>query len=287
MSARRLATCHSLGSLATMLVCGVLKCGALLSGASLLSGVMGCASADPLVVGHHETDSLPDDALATPDDSIDPVDSFDGAETPDLVGDLTAEATCESQPFQACGGSLKGTWQVVDTCNGEDRSASTLAQWSQVVGLPSTMCNQAARVVTSNFSGDVLFSDAVTLDRRDLTMRFDMRLSSECLTATLQGPGPLNATQGACSALQNDYGVTCRSGQDVCQCSVQATIESNVIGAYDVRGSRLIATNTDQTVSEYDYCVRGDYLLYKQAGDSRYALLRRKAALDPVLSLPR
>jgi hypothetical protein len=284
MSARRFATCP-LGSLATMLAGGVLAGGVLVCGV-LLGGVVGCASADPLVVGHHETDSLPDDGLDTQEDAVDPADSFDGAETPDLVGDLTSGATCESQPFEACGGSLKGTWQVVDTCNGEDRSASTLAQWSQVVGLPSTMCNQAARVVTSNFSGEVLFSDAVTLDKRDLTMRLDMRLSSECLTATLQGPDLLNATQGACAALQSDYGVTCRSSQGVCQCSTQATIASNVIGAYDVRGTRLIANNTDETVSQYDYCVQGNYLLYRQAGGSRYAILRRKTALDPILSLP-
>lgn len=280
MSTRRFAMCHSLGSLATLLVGGVLVCGV------LMPGVTGCASADPLVVGHHETNDLPSDDLDTPDDSGDAVDGFDGTETPDLVGDLTSSGTCEGQPFTPCGGSLKGTWQVVDTCNGEDRSASTLERWSQVVGLPSVMCNQAARVVTSNFSGEVLFSDAVTLDRRDLTMRFDMRLSSECLTATLQGPDLLNATEGACSALQSDYGVTCRSSQGVCQCSTEATIESNVIGEYDVRGTRLVANNTDQTVSQYDYCVQGNYLLYRQAGDSRYAILRRKTALDPVLSLP-
>lgn len=277
MSTRRFVRCQLPGSLTALLVGGVF---------GSFFGTLGCASADPVVVGHHETNSVAGDGLAATDDDSDAVDSFDGAETPDLVGDLTAGATCESQPFTACGGSLRGTWQVVDTCNGEDRSASTLAQWSQVVGLPSTMCNQAARVVTSNFSGDVLFSDQVTLDRRDLTMRLDMRLSSECLTATLEGPDLLNPTDGACSALQNEYGVTCRSSQGVCQCSTSATIENNVIGEYNVNGTRLIANNTDQTVSQYDYCVQGDYLLYKQAGGNRYAILRRKTALDPVLSLP-
>lgn len=278
MSARRFASCPSQGSLARLLV--YLALGAVSVGVS-----SGCASADPLVVGYHETNAAPDDDVITPDDGAEP-DSFDGSEVPDLVGDLTAGATCETQPFQACGGSLKGTWEVVDTCNGEDRSSTTLAQWSERIGLPDTMCNQAARVVTSRFSGEVLFSDDVTLDRRDLTMRLDMRLSSECLTATLQGPDLLHPTEGACTALQTDFGVTCRSNQGACQCSSQATVQNNVIGAYNVSGTRLIANNTDQSVSRYDYCVQGDYLLYRQAGGDRYAILRRKDAVDPALTLP-
>jgi hypothetical protein len=251
---------------------------------AVVCGAVGCASADPIVVGHHDTEPGSFDDIDPTDDTLAPSEPFVPG-SPTLVGD--SEASCTARPFQACGGSLTGTWEMVETCNSEDRSAATLEQWSRFVGLPQERCDQAARLLTTRWSGEVQFSDEVTLDQRDLTFRLDMRLTSECLTATLQGPGLIKPTDGACSALKTDYGVTCSSSQGMCLCSTQSTVESYVIGAYDVSGNRLIANNTDQTVSQYDYCVQGEYLLYKQLGDARYAILRRKGAVDPVLTLPR
>jgi hypothetical protein len=256
--------------------------------AAVVCGVLGCASADPIVVGHHETEQgSSDDDLEPSDQELDPSESLG---TPDTAGFVADDdlASCSARPFRACGGALAGTWEMVETCNSEDRSEATLERWSRIVGLPAEPCYRAARLLTSRWSGEVLFSEDRTLDRRELTSRLDLRLTSECLTATLEGPDLIKPTQGACSALNSDYGVTCSSNQGMCQCSTVSTVENNVIGAYDVDGNRLVANNTDQTVSQYDYCVQGDYLLYKQLGDARYAILRRRAtALDPVLSLPR
>jgi hypothetical protein len=252
---------------------------------AVVCGALGCASGDPIIVGHHETEPGSFDEGEPGDESLDPGESFDTDETPSFVTDTSA--SCETRPFRACGGALTGTWEMVETCNREDRSAATLQQWSQRVGLPAEPCSRAARVVTSRWTGDLLFSDDVTLDKRDLTSRLDLRVTSECLTATLEVPDEINPTEGACSMLKSDYGVSCSSSDGICLCTTQRTVDTDVIGLYDVSGNRLVANNTDATVSQYDYCVQGDYLLYKQLGDDRYAILRRKAGADPILSLPR
>lgn len=244
-----------------------------LSQVALYALVSGCGTADPVVVGEHETNL----DLVSADGELDPGGSAADGLDPDFTGGLAGEsASCGSTPFQACGGSIAGSWRVVETCNSESRNEQSLAEWSEWVGLPTEQCTGAARRLTTTWSGELTFSGKLAYDQRDLSVIFDMGLTSRCLTAALDSAGAVMPTAGACAALTSDFDVTCGSRDGICECSTKATVSTaSTVGNYAIRGSRLSSVTDANDVHQYDYCVQGDYLLYKDVGESRYAILKR------------
>jgi hypothetical protein len=240
---------------------------------ALCAVLSGCAAADPVVVGEHETDP----SHVSADGLLDGDDSSAEALDPNLNDGFTVgSASCGTTPFRACGGSVAGSWKVVETCNSESRNEESLAVWSEWVGLPAEPCTGAARRLRTNWTGELTFSGKVAYDQRDLSVTFDMGLTSRCLTAALESAGTVMPTAGACAALTSGFDVTCGSRDGMCECSAEAMVSTeSTVGNYDIRGSRLSNVTANNAVREYDYCVQGDYLLYKDVGESRYAILKR------------
>src|SRR5688572_27572883 len=209
-AASRLLRCSS-GAIA-LCSCGAIALCALLSG---------CGAADPAVIGEYETGS----------DSV-PGAGDPGAHDSEGLGSegggfISNAASCQSTPFEACGGSIAGTWKVVETCNSESRNEASLAQWSEWVGLPQEACTGAARRLTSSWTGELTFSGRVAYDQRDLDVILDMDLTSRCLTAALNSSaGMVTPTAGACAALTSGFDVTCGSRDGMCACSTKATVST-------------------------------------------------------------
>lgn len=248
------------------------------------AALVGCGVADPLVVGHHETELASDDHDEPSDEGTDNAPSV-----PDLIGD-ERYLSCDSAPFRACGGNVGGTWEIVHTCNGVTIDEESLAAWSAYVGLPTETCDRAVTRLASSWTGHIIFNhQALTRDSRDTEFHLEMEMHGECLASSVAGIGPSSPMHGACSSLAEHFGMTCAvANADACTCSKQMKMSQSRVSSYWRSGNRIIVTDTSQGERVFEYCVQGDYMLYRQADDARYAIMRRNPnAPEPMLTLPR
>jgi hypothetical protein len=200
---------------------------------------------------------------------------------------------CRSS-FQACGGLLAGTWLVEDNCNPEIRNRDQLSSWGQArMSLDETACWGAVQRLRWNWTGELKFEKGEAIDSRTRDQRVDMELDSTCLNATFGFEDTDSVSPQVCDAMEIDATTsttTCALAGGVCMCSNRTISNGEASGVYGVLGkSVVIGANP---IAEYEYCVDGEYLLWREKdGAQRQVVMRRTetpppGTVDPV-EIPR
>jgi hypothetical protein len=248
----------------------------------LASHVVGCGSASPIDIGT---------------DYPIPVEGADGENEADPVPTLTdpdfdifvnrdpsrGEVSEYCRPaFQACGGVLAGTWMVEDTCNPRSNEPAVLQRWGVAqMDLDTASCTNAVRMLTTTWSGKLVFVEGRAFDDRERAQKVDIELTPNCLGATL-GMDPESASEPAiCTAMQDDESMLCGSSEGNCICSNQRVLPGEVTGVYGVLGT-TVAVQDKGPITIYEYCVDGDQLLWREPNTQRHVVLRRTAAAPPL-----
>jgi hypothetical protein len=259
-------------------------------------GSLACGSAAPIDVGTNIVTRAPEEDEVDIDEedpagqmSLDPefqalLDSGWGSRVPSEY--------CSSS-FEACGGLLAGTWEVEDNCNPVLRKRDVLLNWGKVsMSLDETACYNAVQRLTWKWSGILRFEKGEAIDERERAQRVDMRLDSNCLSASFGGVPAEGVSPEQCDAMQNEA-TTCALASGVCLCSNSSVASGTASGVYGVLGlSVAIRMDENSPTSRYEYCVNGDRLLWREKeGDQRQVVLRRVAdaavgETDPI-EIPR
>jgi hypothetical protein len=167
-----------------------------------------------------------------------------------------ASATCGK--VAACGGSIVGTWKIVDAC--ADTSVSSTM---------NTACpNESAKAGTVSASGTVTFN-------ADMTYKVDF---TESVTETLVVPMSCLSMGGATvscdelttalggGGLQGDAGTTtatCTTSGANCNCTIDVNGQTtSEMGTYTVSGTNFTTTSSTSPGSPgtASYCVQGSTL---------------------------
>lgn len=194
--------------------------------------------------------------------------------------------------FDACGGVLAGTWEVEDSCNPQVRDPEILQSWGQArMDLDPTACRNAVQRLFSRWSGHIVFDGGMVADHRERAQKVEMGLTSTCLGPTLGLDELDRVTAPMCESLQ-DMSTTCALATGVCMCSNETTAPGRVTGVYAAIGTTVVVKNGERPLKEYEYCVDGDRLLWREEpGSLRHVVLRRiedppPGTTDPV-EIPR
>jgi hypothetical protein len=259
--------------------------------------VLACGSAAPIDVGTDYAEPLPP--------SMDPPETEPAATPPTMAGgqsisDFDAfidsgwergevSPYCRSS-FQACGGLLAGVWVVEDNCNPEVRNRDVLVSWGKArMSLDETACWDAVQRLRWNWSGELRFVNGEAMDLRTRAQRVDMELTSSCLSATLGTEDTDSVTPETCDGVQ-DESTTCALAGGVCMCSNRTVSNGGASGVYGVLGDSVVIGASP--IAEYEYCVDGEYLLWREKeGAQRQVVMRRTenpppGAMDPI-EIPR
>lgn len=151
-------------------------------------------------------------------------------------------ASCQGGAFQACGGDVKGTWSVVDSCiSGFDSSED----WE---------CAEATGEVQWDMRGTTItFANG----------RAESPASPSKMTTTTRFPLSCVEEDGFESCDELSFppgGVTC-SGAEQCTCVATYEDEGEALSVtYTTSGNRLTFEDEDGETVTYEYCVQGNTL---------------------------
>jgi hypothetical protein len=191
-----------------------------------------------------------------------------------LVDPSTASALC-GDSFQACGGLLAGRWAVEGVCAGEplDRAAKQRLARS-LMGLDAEACADAVQAVDSRWGGELRFDQGMAIDLRRRSDTAQVSLTRSCLSKTFDFSIPANRLDVVCSSLTSDS-VSCATGEDACQCTVQRERLAPAPGVYGVleQGGVSIGTPTGGH-DVFDYCVTGDVMQWQEPETGQLLMLR-------------
>jgi hypothetical protein len=193
---------------------------------------------------------------------------------------------CESS-FDACGGVLAGTWEVEDSCNPQIRDPEILRTWGESrMDLDPAACWNAVQRLTSRWSGHIVFDGGMVADHRERAQKVEMGLTSTCLGPTLGLDELDRVTAPMCESLQ-DMSTSCALATGVCMCSNETTVLGRVTGVYAAIGTTVVVKNGERPLKEYEYCVDGDHLLWREEpGSLRHVVLRRIKSPPPGTTDP-
>jgi hypothetical protein len=196
---------------------------------------------------------------------------------------------CRSS-FQACGGLLAGRWVVDDNCNPEITTRDVLASWGQAsLNLDETACWDAVQRLRWNWSGELRFEKGEAIDRRTRAQRVEMELDSACVSATFGIQETSSVSPEVCVALEDDA-TNCALAGGICNCTNRTVANGGASGVYGVVGTSVVIAANPST--EYEYCVDGEYLLWREKeGAQRQVVMRRTenpppGTMDPM-AIPR
>lgn len=189
--------------------------------------------------------------------------------------------------FDACGGVLAGTWQVEDSCNPQIRDPEVLQAWGQArMNLEPGVCWNAVQRLFSRWSGHMEFDGAFAIDSRVRDQSVEIELDSSCLGPTLGLDGLSSVTPAMCASLQNKS-TNCALSMGVCMCTNETQSPGRVQGRYAAIGTHAIVKDGERPLEEYEYCVAGDRLLWREEpGSLRHVVLRRIAEAPPGTTDP-
>jgi hypothetical protein len=268
----------------------------------VVCGGLACSPAAPIDVGVDYAEPPPPSRDEPPDAEDEPAPGGIGAGPPraDSIAEFDAfidqgwergevSPYCRSS-FQACGGLLAGRWVVDDNCNPEITSRDVLASWGQAsLNLDETACWDAVQRLRWKWSGELRFEKGEAIDRRTRAQRVEMELDSACVSATFGFPDTNDVSPEVCGAL-GEEAMTCALAGGVCNCTNRTVSNGGASGVYGVLGtSVVIGANPN---AEYEYCVDGEYLLWREKeGAQRQVVMRRTESpppgtMDPV-QIPR
>jgi hypothetical protein len=259
--------------------------------------IVACGSATPVGVGSEYMET--EDVSAGEGGSDDQAGSMDAPEVGDGMGSFvdrewergTVSPYCRSS-FDACGGTLAGTWEVEDSCNPQIRDPEILRTWGESrMDLDPETCWNAVQRLTSRWSGYMVFEDGKVADHRERDQKVEMGLTSMCLGPTLGLDDLDRVTAPICASLQ-DMSTTCALATGVCMCSNEITVAGTAKGNYYAIGATVVVVDGARPRKEFEYCVEGDRLLWREEpGSLRHLVFRRTVAppsgtTDPV-EIPR
>ncbi len=239
-----------------------------------------CGSASPIDIGTDRGivfDAEDIEAPVEPEEKLTPAEFDSFLDAGWERGEISPYCT---RSFEACGGLLAGTWEVEDNCNPTTRNLEVLQGWGQArMALDETACWNAVQRLTSSWSGQLKFENGKAYDTRQLQQKADMQLTSTCLSATLGIHPTDSVAPKICSTIQ-DESTTCALAGGVCMCSNRTTFGGGASGVYGVLGLSVVIESQPRT--EYEYCVDGDRLLWReQEGSLRQVVLKRTVAPPP------
>lgn len=274
-------------------------CGPWLAHLLVCAGVA-CSPAAPIDVGVDYAEPLPPNVDQPSDVEPAPAGLGTGPPRADSIAEFDAfidqgwergeiSPYCRSS-FQACGGLLAGTWVVDDNCNPEVTSRDVLASWGQAsLSLDETACWDAVQRLRWNWSGELRFIKGEAIDRRTRAQRVEMELDSACVSATFGIQDTNSVKPEVCVALEDDA-TTCALASGICNCTNRTVSNGGASGVYGVVGTSVVIGANPNT--EYEYCVDGEYLLWREKeGAQRQVVMRRTenappGTMDPV-AIPR
>jgi hypothetical protein len=193
------------------------------------------------------------DATQTDDDATEPegdvtadTQPSEDVETPKDVGPPAPFLCEEAVPgFEACGGEVKGLWDVVEYC----------VDFEAVFENPfGEMCPESTIEGQFNMAGVFTFDDTtITSDFTTQEVAITMTIPNECLT-------DLSLT---CETIgEGDEGpeLDCVTEGEFCVCSAlhSDAPEDPEVSDYVIDGNNMVITDADGTVETIPYCVIGD-----------------------------
>jgi hypothetical protein len=191
---------------------------------------------------------------------------------------VDASPLCES-PFQACGGTLAGSWIVEGACSEESTAGAPGLQWDR--GYPNvdfTVCTDAMMTLTSRWSGNLVFENGEAIDERLRSDTLALDLTGNCLGKALSVDVHEQNLAAVCSSVGTES-MACAALNGVCHCSGQRSSRPAASGGYGVNGTRVVVGSI-RGQAFFDYCVEGD-LLRIQDPDSGHEVLLRRAPQTP------
>jgi hypothetical protein len=171
-------------------------------------------------------------------------------------GDAGPAPAC--MPFAACGGDLKGTWNIARSC--PTAAGLKAAEDSLKLCADGTASVQDLSVGgTTTFDGQgALKDDAV------FGLTASLTVPASCLGAGVTCPS-------VAQALRSRTGVTsatCTAANGGCNCSFEASIKQRQEASYVVSGTNIITTDpSDGTMKTESYCVEGHVLRVQSADE--------------------
>ena len=254
--------------------------------------IVACGSATPVGVGSEYMET--EDPGAGEGGSDGQAGSTGTPEVGDGMGSFvdrewergTVSPYCRSS-FDACGGTLAGTWVVEDSCNPQIRDPEILRGWGESrMDLDPATCWNAVQRLTSRWSGHIVFDGGKVADHRERDQKVEMGLTSTCLGPTLGLDDLERVTAPICASLQ-DMSTACALATGVCMCSNETTAVGRVTGIYAAIGTTVVVKEGERPLEEYEYCVEGDRLLWREEpGSLRHLVLRRTVAPPPGTTDP-
>ncbi|MGH7272206.1 MAG: hypothetical protein ACREJ3_17390 [Polyangiaceae bacterium] len=153
----------------------------------------------------------------------------------------------------ACGGSLVGTWKIIDACQTGAAGSGTT---SACPGETSSLSEMASGTLT--FNADMTYSGSATISVSDT-----LSIPASCLTS--------NGVTISCAAFGSfvnsgagDSGVsnTCNSVGSTCSCAISSSTQNVAeMGTYTTSGNTFTDTPTNGsgslTMGTSSYCVSG------------------------------
>lgn len=266
-----------------------------LASVGLVGALVACGSAAPVGVGElmaSDPDGELEDEVEPPGSMHEPTGGVGMTDFVDRAWERGEVSPFCRSSFDACGGVLAGTWEVEDSCNPQIRDPEVLQTWGEArMDLDPVACWDAVHRLTSRWSGHLAFDGGTVVDHRERAQTVEMGLTSNCLGPTLGLDDLARVTAPICASLQ-DMSTTCALATGVCMCSNETVALGRVKGHYAAIGTTVKVKNGTRPIKEYEYCVVGDRLLWREEpGSLRHVVLRRiqdppPGTTDPV-EIPR
>jgi hypothetical protein len=163
-------------------------------------------------------------------------------------GDAGPAPAC--MPFAACGGDLKGTWNVARSCA---TAASVKAAEDNFKVCP----DGTASIQDFNVSGTTTFDGQAVKYDVVLSISVSLTVPASCLGAGRTCPAAAQALKSG----TNVTNATCTASNGGCNCSLAASTKQRQEASYVVGGNTIVITDpSDGTMETNPYCVEGNVL---------------------------
>jgi hypothetical protein len=158
-------------------------------------------------------------------------------------------ASCAN--VQPCGGSVAGTWRIVNTCI--DQSALNMSV--QMFCPQANVSETAQESGTITFNADMTYTETVSGNATLVE-----NIPASCFPATATCAGLNNPGQQPPPQQGTTTSVSC-TGTAVCTCRITAAITNvTMTGTYATSGTMLTVTPAGSTAQSDGYCVQGNTL---------------------------
>lgn len=198
------------------------------------------------VAGTADVTQTDDDVTEPEGDVTADTPPSEDVEAPKDTGPAAPFLCAEAVPgFEACGGEVKGVWNVVEYC--VDFDAAFENPFAEA-------CPDSTVAGQFNMAGVFTFDDTtITLEFTTQEVAITMTIPSECLT-TLQLTCETIGEGGEGPELD------CITEGDFCICSALHSDEPEdpEVSDYVIDGNNMVITDADGTVETIPYCVTGD-----------------------------